>query len=714
MERIVKTKLIEQEFGYQLVVYLSPETTEFSLEFLSKLKEEKNDLLDDVKFIIKQKYQNVKITSISVVVGTGLFMTLPVERTEVMAADFTMSYLYFGTTTQQVQFVDRTKGTVQVVSPSYFNLNNDGTLKLPQPFPEQFVKEMKQRGVKVVPFLSNHWNRDQGRAALQNRELLVSQIVDTINYYDLDGINVDIEGLNEDDKEAFTDLVKMLRAQLPEDKEVSVAVAANPNAWSIGWHGMYDYKALAEHSDYLMVMAYDESYQGSPQGAGPVASLPWVERSIIEVLKHAPPEKVVLGLPFFGRYWVEGEPLNEGGKGITKSQVEHLIQAFNGKVSYDTQAQSPRAEVTIPSPYQLGSRTLSPGNYTIWYENATSLQEKVKLVHKYNLKGTGSWALGQENPEIWNEYESWIKPFVARKQISELHGANRYATSAVISNYAWENANTVVIGRGDVAVDALTSSVLAKKHNAPLLLVTPSKIPAEIKAELTRLNPKEIIIVGGETAVSTQVEQELEKMGYIITRISGANRYDTAVQIAESTVEGNEIFLATGDSNSPDALSIAPYAAKKQIPILFTEQKSLPSTLKKFIIDYNISKVTIIGGETAISDSVILELENLGISHIERVAGSDRYATSVEIVNKYKEDFILEEVFFASGNSFIDALPGSSVAAAKSAPVLLTSGNQVPPSIKSWMELNDESTKHLYFLGGQQVIQSEVRRILSK
>lgn len=99
------------------------------------------------------------------------------------------------------------------------------------------------------------------------------------------------------DRDAYTDLVRLLREKLPADKEVSVAVAANPNGWTKGWHGTYNYKELAKYASYLMIMAYDESYEGGPEG--PVASIGFVDRSIQYALKQGvPADKVVLGVPF--------------------------------------------------------------------------------------------------------------------------------------------------------------------------------------------------------------------------------------------------------------------------------------------------------------------------------------------------------------------------------------------------------------------------------
>lgn len=83
-----------------------------------------------------------------------------------------------------------------------------------------------------------------------------------------------------------------------------------PKGWNTGWHGSYDYSALSKYADYLMIMAYDEHYQGSP--AGPVAGMEFVEESIKYALKHVPKEKIVLGVPFFGRVWGPGRALTAG------------------------------------------------------------------------------------------------------------------------------------------------------------------------------------------------------------------------------------------------------------------------------------------------------------------------------------------------------------------------------------------------------------------
>jgi len=400
-----------------IILYLDPFKVEFANELGSIEKDEVKSLEEKVKEYIKTNVKGIKAKSIKIVVGSIVLMQLsfipkPLNQTE--AAEYNMSYVFFGSTAEQIQYVDRTKGSLDTISPSYFDIHADGSLQISNQFSKTFINEMKNRGVSITPFLSNHWDREVGRAALANRDLLTTQIANVIKEYDLDGVNVDIENVTEVDREAYTDLVRLLREKLPKDKKVSVAVAANPNGWTKGWHGSYDYKQLAKYSDYLMIMAYDESYYGGP--SGPVASIGWVERSVLYALNQGvPKDKIVLGMPFFGRYWNDRESI--GGQGLSRREAEVLVNDYNGKVYFDESTKSVKATFTIkesdPKP-RISGRNLPAGKYTVWYEDERSIQAKIDLVHKYQLKGTGSWALGQENPEMWNSYQIWLEgtPFV--------------------------------------------------------------------------------------------------------------------------------------------------------------------------------------------------------------------------------------------------------------------------------------------------------------
>ncbi|WML41228.1 SpoIID/LytB domain-containing protein [Neobacillus sp. OS1-2] len=281
-------------------------------------------------------------------------------------------------------------------------------------------------------------------------------------------------------------------------------------------------------------------------------------------------------------------------------------------------------------------------------------------------------------------------------------GNTRYETSVAISKEGWSGtADTVVLGRGDVHVDAITGAVLAKKYNAPLLLTTSSAIPDIVFNRIKELNPKQIYLLGGEAAISNDVKITLENQGYQVERVNGETRYDTAVEIAKKEEAFSEVFITNGSDTSPDALSIASYAASKQIPIILSNPNWLNESVLQLLQDKQIKKVTLIGGTTALSTNIENQLNVLGISNIERISGETRYDTSIAIANKY--NFDKSKIYFAQGRVFIDALPGAVLSAYQNAPVILTEKDSLPQVSKQWIKSLGFRPSIVY-LGGNDAI----------
>jgi len=286
-------------------------------------------------------------------------------------------------------------------------------------------------------------------------------------------------------------------------------------------------------------------------------------------------------------------------------------------------------------------------------------------------------------------------------------GNTRYETSVEISKAGWSGtADTVVIGRGDVHVDAITGAVLAKKYDAPLLLTTSAAIPDDVFNRIRELNPKQIYLLGGEAAISNNVKKTLENQGYQVDRVNGETRYDTSVEIAKKAEAYSEVFITNGADTSPDALSIASYAASKQIPIILANTNWLSDSTIQLLKDKQINKVTLIGGTAALSANIENQLKALGITNIERISGETRYDTSIAIANKYSFD--KSKVYFAQGRVFIDALPGAVLAAYQNAPVILTDKDGLPQVSKQWIQSLGFRPSIVY-LGGEAAISQNAR-----
>lgn len=290
---------------------------------------------------------------------------------------------------------------------------------------------------------------------------------------------------------------------------------------------------------------------------------------------------------------------------------------------------------------------------------------------------------------------------------NSLRGSDRYETSAAIAKYGWNQGfQTVVIGRGDNPVDALTGSVLAKKYDAPLLLVKTDELPGSVKELLLTQTIHQIFVLGGQAAISEKTVSELSKYATQVTRIKGSDRYDTSVEVAANIEAEGEVILTSGSSTSPDALSVASHAALNQVPILFTKVDTLPESVQKYLKDNNVKKVTIIGGRNAVSVEVEAKLSNL-VGEVKRVSGPDRYATSVAIVNEYNLD--PRNLFFARGEQFIDALPGSVLAAKMDAPLLLTKKDTLPDVVSDYINENIHYVPSIHYLGGTGAISESTR-----
>lgn len=347
-----------------------------------------------------------KIRAVKIVIAGLIAVSIPFYSLGNRQQRYAMSYVYFGTHASQLEYIALAQNALSAVSPSYFDIQSDGSIKVNY-ISESYLKSVREMGLRIVPFLSNHWNRAAGIAALENMEATVDTIVSAINQYNLDGINIDIENVTHAHKDKYTELVKRLRLALPTSKEVSVAVAANPYNWTEGWHGSYDYEELAQYADYLFIMAYDEHYEGG--SSGPVASMEFVENSILYALEKCAPEKIVLGIPFFGRIWSAGND-RINGIGVSNNRLEQIIADTGGKITFDEEYMSPKAEFTVKSgdSITVSGVTLTPGNYVAWFENSDSIKSKLSLVDKYSLKGAGNWSLGQETKDVWDYYYTWL------------------------------------------------------------------------------------------------------------------------------------------------------------------------------------------------------------------------------------------------------------------------------------------------------------------
>ena len=260
----------------------------------------------------------------------------------------------------------------------------------------------------------------------------------------------------------------------------------------------------------------------------------------------------------------------------------------------------------------------------------------------------------------------------ANSSVNRISGESRFDTAGMISLRGWNESDTIVIASGETFPDALAGGPLAYTLNAPILLTYKHRLPSETKGIIEMLKAKHAYILGGVGAVDLYVEKQLKDLDMEITRIGGNDRFQTAAKIADF-LPSDQVIVANG-RNFPDALAVAPYAAKNGIPIVLSESERLPATTKEITDDKETS--IMVGGEGVISSGVASKLPSP-----TRYGGADRYETAKNII----EGLPLgnESAYVATGENFADALAGSVLAAKDNAPILLVKKDDIPSSIKS-------------------------------
>ena len=223
--------------------------------------------------------------------------------------------------------------------------------------------------------------------------------------------------------------------------------------------------------------------------------------------------------------------------------------------------------------------------------------------------------------------------------------------------------------------DALAGGAAAAHGQGPLLLVRRDLIPTQIATELTRLTPASIVVLGGAGAVSDAVLTSLKTFtSGSVTRVAGADRYETAANLARSFPTGSPVFVATG-SAFPDALAGTAAAAAQHAAILLTAPATLPATTAAALSALAPSSITILGGTGAVSASVAAQLSTHS-SAVTRISGPDRYATAAAIAASAFPG--ATGVFITTGAGFADALTGGPVAGVAGQPLLLATASCLP------------------------------------
>lgn len=284
---------------------------------------------------------------------------------------------------------------IDYVEPLWFSAYPDGTVK---GSPEKAVLDLAKRsGVKVIPIVSNAkvggGEREQRQANDQflhnpkTRAKAINTLVQMVDRYKLDGINVDFQLIDPTARHDLTAFVRELAAQLhPKRKEVHMDVIP-PADVSAALNGAFDYKSLARYADRIILMTYDQ-HAGEGTPPGPVASLPWVDKNLKTALRYIPREKLSLGMASYGYDWPLGKAAGEV-KELSSHEAVRTARVFGVPIK--------RNKDLVPH-YTYTSAGITR---QAWWEDHVSAARKLDIALKNNVRGIAVWRLGYENAQFW-------------------------------------------------------------------------------------------------------------------------------------------------------------------------------------------------------------------------------------------------------------------------------------------------------------------------
>ncbi len=302
------------------------------------------------------------------------------------------------------QALNNTQG-ITIISPTWFYMSDtEGNLGSIANY--DYIAYAHEVGLKVWAVFQNvlqpggtpNGNQtDKVLSYTSKREKLVSQVVEQVLTLGIDGINLDFEMILEDAGDNYIQFVR----------ELSVACRENGICFSIDnyvplYTRHYNRAEQAVFADYLVIMGYDEHGKFSTE-AGPVASIPFVREGIEETLEiiGGDSSKVINGIPFYVGLWETGPNNYLHYDDVVMSDAASYLLKYPDKTEryYDEELGYNYGQYTSP---------INDLTYKIWLEDATSVEQKMKLIQEYDLAGVACWKLQQETADVWPIISSYL------------------------------------------------------------------------------------------------------------------------------------------------------------------------------------------------------------------------------------------------------------------------------------------------------------------
>ncbi|MFB2585273.1 cell wall-binding repeat-containing protein [Herbiconiux liukaitaii] len=364
---------------------------------------------------------------------------------------------------------------------------------------------------------------------------------------------------------------------------------------------------------------------------------------------------------------------------VDAADVQTVGGAAAGGVAINADG-SFEVEITVQKDY---AGALADGNYGI-----------------YTYPGGGA---------VYAPFETYTPISFGTAVPTRIEGADRYDVAVEIAQKSHPTTSDVVyLANGTAFADALSAAPAAASDDAPLLLTTADRLLPVVEAELERLNPKNIVVVGGPKSIEPAVLTQLEALATDgAVRIDGADRYAVSRSVTEYAFESaTNAYVATG-ATFPDALSASAAAGSAGFPVVLVPgtASTVDTETTAILTDLGVEEVTIAGGPASVSTGIETSLKS--VAPVTRLSGADRFQASIAI---NRDAFTAaDDVFIATGYTFPDALAGAVLAASKDAPLYVVPTECVPTGVLQ--DLSTLDPNRVTLLGGTASLSPAVQSL---
>lgn len=301
------------------------------------------------------------------------------------------TYYYAGDVSSYNSMTANTSSIDEIASNTYVT---DALGNISGLVPSNQISYANSNNIKTLAMITNNFDGNIAKILLEssiNRQALINNILNSLKLNGYKGVNIDLEGVYYYDRGYLTSFMSEIYSALhAQGFYVTQAVPAKTSdSITNSWSGAFDYAALANYSDQIVLMTYDEHYPGGTPGA--IASISWVESVIKYASSVMPKTKLLLGCAAYGYDWSAN-----GTRAYSIAGILNLASNNNAVIKWDTVSMSPYFSYTDA----LGIA------HNVWFENAQSINYKLDLVNSYDLAGIGIWRLGLENSDYWTSIKT--------------------------------------------------------------------------------------------------------------------------------------------------------------------------------------------------------------------------------------------------------------------------------------------------------------------